>query len=125
MKGAYFSKKIKENGSLIANFETPKHASLETNSVYKASNHYFSAGNGVLKNARFWGETLIGRKLCPLFSHSLEREKHKLLLFCCFSCCCCFVVVVLVVIVVVVVVIVIVVVVAIIVEVLIVEVVLL
>ena len=85
----------------------------------KASNHYFSAGNGVLKNDRFCalflgggGETLIGRKLCPLVSHSLDRErkkkkktkkKLKQLLSCCFGCfcCCCVVVVVIVVVVVV------------------------
>ena len=47
----------------------------------KASNHYFSAGNGVLKNdrfcSRFLGETLVGRKLCPLVSHSIDRARKR------------------------------------------------
>ena len=52
--------KIK-NGSLIADFETPKNAFLETNSVLKGLKpQFFSAGNGVLKNARFCALFFLG-----------------------------------------------------------------
>ena len=47
----------------------------------KAWNDYLSAGIGVLKNdrfcARFFWEALIGRKLCPLVSHSLDKPKKQ------------------------------------------------
>ena len=103
-EGCLFFKEIK-NGSLIANFETPQNAFLETNSVLNGLKLLFFYRKCFFYArfcARFWGDTLIGRKWCTLFCHSLERERRKnlkLLLsccFCCFSCCCRFVVVVVV-----------------------------
>ena len=50
--GVYFLRS-KNNCSLFANFENPKNAFLQQIVFEKACNHYFSAGNGVLRNDRF------------------------------------------------------------------------